>query len=65
MRLPGFVIAFETIFGLPHERLTIRHDAGSGAQPYVAGALLAAREVLALKGLIRGLDTLMFRDGLG
>jgi len=65
VRLPGFVIAFETIFGLPHERLTIRHDAGSGAQPYVAGALLAAREVLALKGLIRGLDTLMFRDGLG
>ena len=64
VRLPGFVIAFETIFGLPHERLTIRHDAGSGAQPYVAGALLAAREVSALKGLIRGLDTLMFRGGL-
>jgi len=61
VRLPGFVIAFETILGLPHERLTIRHDAGSGAQPYVAGALLAAREVLTLKGLIRGLDTLMFK----
>jgi len=61
VRLPGFVIAFETIFGLPHERLSIRHDAGSGAEPYVAGALLAAREVLNLKGLIRGLDTLLFK----
>jgi 4-hydroxy-tetrahydrodipicolinate reductase len=35
--LPGFVISFETIFGLPDERLTIRHDSDSGAQPYVAG----------------------------
>jgi 4-hydroxy-tetrahydrodipicolinate reductase len=61
VRLPGFVISFETLFGLPHERLSIRHDAGSGAQPYVAGSLLAAREVTRLKGLIRGLDTLMFR----
>ncbi|MGZ4763638.1 MAG: 4-hydroxy-tetrahydrodipicolinate reductase, partial [Ilumatobacteraceae bacterium] len=26
VRLPCFVIAFETIFGLPDERLTIRHD---------------------------------------
>ena len=57
------VIAFETIFGLPHERLSIRHDAGSGAEPYVAGSLLALREVLNLKGLIRGLDTLLFKGG--
>ena len=64
VRLPGFVISFETIFGLPHERLAIRHDAGSGAQPYVAGALLAAREAMKLKGLVRGLDTLLFRDPL-
>jgi len=35
IRLPGFVIAFETIFGLPHERLTIRHDAGASSPPYV------------------------------
>ena len=39
----GFVIAFETLFGLPDERLTIRHDAGSGAEPYAAGTLLAVR----------------------
>jgi 4-hydroxy-tetrahydrodipicolinate reductase len=39
IRLPGYVIAFETIFGLPAERLSIRHDAGSGAQPYVSLAV--------------------------
>jgi len=27
------VLAFESIFGLPNERLTIRHDAGGGADP--------------------------------
>ncbi len=60
IRLPGYVIAFETIFGLPEERLSIRHDAGSGAQPYVSGTLLAARKVLEVSGLVRGLDRLLF-----
>jgi 4-hydroxy-tetrahydrodipicolinate reductase len=54
------VIAFETIFGLPEERLTIRHDAGSGAEPYVRGTLLAARHVMTVSGLVRGLDRLLF-----
>jgi hypothetical protein len=30
VRFPGMVLAFETIFGLPNERLTIRHDPGKG-----------------------------------
>lgn len=60
VRLPGYVIAFEAIFGLPDERLTIRHDAGAGAGPYVAGTLLAARKVLDTTGLVRGLDQLLF-----
>ncbi len=60
IRLPSYVIAFETIFGLPDERLSIRHDAGSGARPYVGGTLLAARKVLELNGLVRGLDRLLF-----
>jgi 4-hydroxy-tetrahydrodipicolinate reductase len=60
LRLPSYVIAFETIFGLPDERLTIRHDAGSGAAPYVAGTLLAVRRVMSITGLVRGLDTLLF-----
>jgi 4-hydroxy-tetrahydrodipicolinate reductase len=59
LRLPGFVLAFETIFGLPNERLSIRHDAGAGADPYVDGTLLAVRRVGAIKGLLRGLDNLL------
>jgi 4-hydroxy-tetrahydrodipicolinate reductase len=62
LRLPGYVIAFEAIFGLPDERLTIRHDAGAGAGPYVAGTLLATRKVMEATGLVRGLDTLLFED---
>jgi 4-hydroxy-tetrahydrodipicolinate reductase len=66
IRLPSYVIAFETIFGLPEERLSIRHDAGSGAEPYVIGTLLAAQRVMTVSGLVRGLDRLLFhseRDG--
>ncbi len=60
VRLPGFVIAFETMFGLPHERLTIRHDAGASSAPYVHGTLLAMRRVMQVTGLVRGLDRLLF-----
>lgn len=60
IRLPGYVIAFETIFGLPDERLSIRHDAGSSAEPYVGGTLLAASKVMDVRGLVRGLDQLLF-----
>ena len=62
IRLPGYVISFETIFGLPEERLSIRHDAGSGAQPYVSDTLLAARKVQEVIGLVRGLDRLLFHS---
>jgi 4-hydroxy-tetrahydrodipicolinate reductase len=60
VRLPSYVIAFETIFGLPDERLTIRHDAGPGAEPYVGGTLLAAQRVMNITGLVRGMDRLLF-----
>lgn len=59
LRLPSFILSCEALFGLPDERLTIRHDAGSSAAPYVAGTLLAVRKVASLKGLVRGLDALM------
>ena len=62
VRLPGFIIAFETLFGLPDERLTIRHDAGSGAEPYAAGTLLAVTKVMEITGLVRGLDQLLFNE---
>jgi 4-hydroxy-tetrahydrodipicolinate reductase len=60
VRLPGYVLAFEAVFGLPHERLTLRHDAGSEAAPYVHGTLLAVRRVMQMVGLVRGLDRLLF-----
>ena len=56
------MLAFETIFGLPDERLTIRHDAGKDAEPYVNGTLLAVRRVMGTVGLVRGLDRLLFGD---
>jgi 4-hydroxy-tetrahydrodipicolinate reductase len=59
VRVPSFVVSTEVIFGLPDERLMIRHDAGGTPEPYVAGTLLAARRVPQLVGLTRGLDTLL------
>ncbi|MEI6684058.1 MAG: 4-hydroxy-tetrahydrodipicolinate reductase [Bacteroidota bacterium] len=59
VRLPGFNFSFEIIFGLPNERLSIRHDSGNGAEPYVNGTLLAVRKVNSFVGLKRGLDTLL------
>jgi 4-hydroxy-tetrahydrodipicolinate reductase len=59
IRLPGYVIGVEAIFGAPDERLSIRHDAGSGAAPYIQGTLLAIRKVRDYVGLIRGLDRIM------
>jgi 4-hydroxy-tetrahydrodipicolinate reductase len=59
LRLPSFTVSTEVVFGLPDERLSIRHDAGSSAAPYVAGTLLAARAAPSTVGLVRGLDTLL------
>jgi 4-hydroxy-tetrahydrodipicolinate reductase len=60
VRLPGRVLAVEALFGLPHERLTIRHEAGKSAAPYVGGTLRAAKRVMEVTGLVRGLDRLLF-----
>ena len=62
VRLPSFVVSTEVVFGLPDERLTIRHDAGGTPEPYVAGTLIAVRRVPALVGLTRGLDTLLLES---
>jgi 4-hydroxy-tetrahydrodipicolinate reductase len=59
VRVPSFVVSTEVIFGLPDERLSIRHDAGGSPEPYVTGTLLAARRAPQLVGLTRGLDTLL------
>lgn len=60
VRLPSFSVSTEVVFGLPHERLVIRHDADSSPDPYVAGTLLAVRKVIGTTGLTRGLDSLLF-----
>jgi 4-hydroxy-tetrahydrodipicolinate reductase len=59
IRLPGYTISAEVIFGMPDQKLTIRHDSGSSAQPYVDGSLLAIRKVGTFTGLRRGLDTVL------
>ncbi len=59
VRLPGHVIGAEVIFGMPDQKLVIRHEAGASSQPYVDGALLAIRKVGTFTGLKRGLDSVM------
>jgi 4-hydroxy-tetrahydrodipicolinate reductase len=59
IRLPGYVISIDAIFGMPGQKLILRHESGSSAEPYVSGALLAIREVGKLVGVHRGLDSVM------
>jgi 4-hydroxy-tetrahydrodipicolinate reductase len=59
LRVPSFTVSTEVVFGLSDERLTIRHDAGSSAAPYVQGTLLAIRALRDRVGLTRGLDTVL------
>jgi 4-hydroxy-tetrahydrodipicolinate reductase len=59
LRLPSYSISAEIIFGMPDQRLTIRHDSGNSAEPYIDGALLAIRKVSSFVGLRRGLDTVL------
>ena len=62
IRLPGYTISLEIILGLKDQRLSIRHDSGSSAEPYVGGGLLAIRKVGTLIGLQRGLDSVLELD---
>jgi len=61
IRLPGYVIGMEVIFGETDERLSIRYDAGASPAPYLAGALLAIRKVTGCVGLFRGLEQFLFQ----
>jgi 4-hydroxy-tetrahydrodipicolinate reductase len=63
VRLPSFVVTTEIVFGGPGERLIMRHDPGLSPEPYVDGTLLAIRNVAAVPGVRRGLDSLLFGDG--
>ncbi len=59
VRLPSFIVSTEIVFAAADERLSIRHDAGATAAPYVEGVLLAVRKVRERAGLTRGLDRLL------
>jgi len=59
VRLPGYAISVDVIFGMHEQKLVLRHESGSSAEPYVDGALLAMRKVDGLVGVHRGLDSVM------
>jgi 4-hydroxy-tetrahydrodipicolinate reductase len=59
LRLPSFTVSTEVVFAGEGERLSLRHDAGESAEPYVAGTLLAIRALPGRVGLTRGLDQLL------
>lgn len=59
VRIQGVMAHQDIIFGSPGETLTIRHDViNRGA--YMEGVKLAIRRVQELKGLVIGLDALLF-----
>jgi 4-hydroxy-tetrahydrodipicolinate reductase len=59
LRLPSFTVSTEALFAAAGERLSIRHDAGESAAPYIAGTLVAIRALAGRVGLTRGLDRLL------
>lgn len=59
VRLPGHILGVETIFGMEDEKLSIKHEAGSGAAPYLNGIFIALDKIDSFRGLKRGLDTIM------
>lgn len=62
LRLRGIASACEAIFGMTGQRLTIRHDAEEGGEPFVEGSLIAARAARSRPGLTRGLDSILFES---
>ena len=58
VRLPGLVAHQEVLFGGLGQTLSIRHDT-TGRESFVPGVLLAAREVMKRKELVRGLEALV------
>jgi 4-hydroxy-tetrahydrodipicolinate reductase len=59
LRLPSFTVSTEVVFAAEGERLSMRHDAGESAAPYIAGTLIAIRALPGRVGLTRGLDQLL------
>jgi 4-hydroxy-tetrahydrodipicolinate reductase len=62
LRLPGYSLSTDVVLATPFERLVVRHEAGTDADPYIAGTLLAIRRVPSVTGVVRGLDRLLFSE---
>jgi len=62
MRLPGSIAHQEVWFGGPGETLVIRHDTVD-REVFVPGVLLAVRKIDGMKGLVRGLEPLLWPRG--
>ena len=59
VRLPGFVAHQEVIFGLPGQTLTLRHDS-TNRESFMPGVLMGIRRIGDIRGLVYGLDKLLF-----
>ncbi len=60
VRLPGFVASQEVILGGEGQTLTIRHDT-INRESFIPGILYAVRNITGNKGLIYGLEKLLFQ----
>ena len=58
VRLPGLLAHQEVVFGAPGQTLSIRHDTIS-RESFMPGVILAVKEVVNRKGLVRGLPALL------
>ncbi|MAH39031.1 MAG: 4-hydroxy-tetrahydrodipicolinate reductase [Dehalococcoidales bacterium] len=58
VRLPGIVARQEILLGEVGQTLSLKHDAIS-RECYMPGVILATKEVIKLKGLVYGLDSLL------
>lgn len=61
VRLPGLVAHQEVVLGLAGQTLSIRHDSIDRVS-FMPGVLLALRKVQAVKGLLYGLEHLLFEE---
>lgn len=59
VRLPGYELATELIFALPHERLILRQESAHHPEQFAPGTLLAIHHVTALTGVTRDLAQLL------
>ncbi|MHC4955519.1 MAG: 4-hydroxy-tetrahydrodipicolinate reductase [Planctomycetota bacterium] len=62
LRLPGSVAHQEVLFGGPGETLSIRHDT-IDREVFVPGVLLAVRAIARHRGLVRGLEPILWPNG--